>query len=247
MLKRKKTRIYDKVVLIYTFMVIGILIFASGLLYMVFFGAVDTIVRPYTISIPRKYYGEIVLSPSGGVRLSLRTVTEIHNISIRKGAIENITMFEIKNASFYIVSVKVYGRNINSSPVSLVVSLKRLDDDTYVGSTLFVNKSNYASGEMPLTSYLGEGRYLLELMSKEDMIINYIAIRGLRYENITNPILSITFNPQEFNHQTLYYIEKIDLKNLWISIAMITSGTIILIVSFMIFAWQLMKYKFYNV
>lgn len=246
MVKKRKTCPDSKIVLIYVVMVIGILMFIGGWLYMLFFGVIDVVTRSYTISIPRKYHGELVLSPSGGVRLNLGTVTEIYNTSIKKGVIENATIFEVKNTSFYIVSIKIRGENIDNTPVSLVVSLKNLDSNNYVGSAYFANKSKYALGEMPLTSYLGEGRYVLELMSNEDMTIDYLAVRGLRYENITSPILSITFSPQEFNQQTLYYIEKVDIRNLWISMFMIISGTITLIAAFMMYTLYIIRCKLYS-
>lgn len=246
MVKKRKTCRDSKIVLIYVVIVIGILMFIGGWLYMLFFGIIDMETRSYTISIPRKYYGELVLSPSGGVRLNLGTVAEIYNTSIKKGVIENATIFEVINTSFYMVFIKIRGENIDNTPVSLVASLKNLDSNSYVGSAYFANKSKYAIGEMPLTSYLGKGRYILELMSNEDMIIDYIAVRGLRYENVTSPILSITFSPQEFNQQTLYYIEKVDIRNLWVSMFMIISGTVTLIVSFMIYTWHIIWCKSYS-
>lgn len=199
--------------------------FIVGWLNIIYFGSIDIVKRSYAISIPKKYSGEVTLSPEGGQRLSLKPIAEARNVSIREGAQEDIISFST-NTSYIWATVKVKGKTVNKTFVDMIVYLNKVDG-TIVGGTRITNKSDIVNSEYILTlDSLDEGNYTLKILSNSHMIIEYIAVRGLCYEVLSNPSISIVFSPEEFYHHTLYYIERIDFRGLWISILFITTGLI---------------------
>lgn len=223
-----------KIIVIYLVILIGFIMFVVGWLNIVYFGGVDIVKRPYVISIPRKYFGEIILSPEGEQKLGLKLIAEAYNVSVREGAKEDVISFST-NTSYIWATIKVKGRTLNKNFVDMVVYLNRVDG-TVVGGTRITNKSDIIDSEYILTlGSLNEGNYTLEILSNSHMFIEYIALRGLRYEVLPGPVISIAFSPEEFYHHTLYYIDRIDFRGLWMSMAIITIGFITIAVALLLY------------
>lgn len=203
--------------------VVGFTMFIIGWLSIVYSEGIDVVKRSYVISIPRKYLGEVVLSPEGGQRLSLRPITEVYNVSIREGVRESVANFST-NTRYMWATIKIKGRALDKDFVDMVIYLSKANG-TIVGSTRIANRSSSVDAEYVLTAGpIDEGEYLLTIISNTDMHIDHISLRGLYYETSPNPSISIVLTPREFNHHTLYYIDKIDLKGLWISVSIIFIG-----------------------
>lgn len=222
-MKKKKICTSKKSAVQLLAMAVGFIMFIIGWLNIIYSEGIEVVKRSYVISIPRKYLGELVLSPEGGQRLSLRPITEVYNISIREGIQENVANFSI-NTRYLWATVKIKGRALDKNFVDMVIYLSKTNG-SIVGSTRITNRSSNIDAEYILTAGLvDEGEYVLTIVSNTNMHINYVSLRGLYYEASSSPSISIVFTPREFSHHTLYYIDRIDFKGLWISVSVIFMG-----------------------
>ncbi|MEM0490728.1 MAG: hypothetical protein QXH73_05900 [Ignisphaera sp.] len=233
-MSKKRYKQFSKVIVSYVVLAIGLIVFASGWIYMIVTGGVKIIERPYMISIPRKYFGEILLSPPGEQRLSIETILEVNNFTAKGGVLEDVKQFSINNRSYILTTIKIKGRTLDGSAISLTIQIYNADSGELVGSGNIMNKSSIVDGEYIVSTSLGSGKYLLKLLSNSNTHIEYLALRGIYYDQLTNPALSISFTPEEFYHHTLYYVERVDLRDLWISVAAIVSGLTFIQISLVI-------------
>ncbi|MEM1731464.1 MAG: hypothetical protein QXY26_10125, partial [Ignisphaera sp.] len=136
--------------------------------------------------------------------------------------------------SYILTTIKIKGRTLDGSAISLTIQAYNADSGELVGSGNIMNKSSIVDGEYIVSTSLESGKYLLKLLSNSDTYIEYLALRGIYYDQLTNPALSISFTPEEFYHHTLYYVERVDLRDLWISVAAIVSGLMFIQISLVI-------------
>lgn len=230
-----KKRYLDKKIMIFIILsTIGITTFVSGWLYIIITGGISIVEKPYTVSIPRKYRGELELLASGRERLSIESILNVSDFKLRGGIQEEVSTFSITNKSYVLATVKLRGKALNSSSISLLIQIYDAESNELVNSGNAVNRSNIIDGEYLLISSLEPGKYMLKILSNSDTLIDYLILRGIYYDHTKTPALSIMFTPEEFYHHTLYYVDKIDVKNLWISIALIISGIIIMQIALII-------------
>jgi len=232
MSKRRERYLKGKSIALFTIVTIGLVIIFAGGLYMISAG-VNVIKKGYVISIPNKYYGEIVLSPEGGQRLDTETILNISSISIEKGVTKSIARITI-NRTYIFVVARVEG-NASEAPINIVLYLSNMNG-TIVGGTQYVNKSSIINSENILVfSPLPQGSYELKILSNSDTFVRRIMVRGIYYKEITNPLLSVELRPEGFTQHTLYYIDSIDLRNLLISMFLMLLGFTMIILSLMIY------------
>lgn len=234
MSKRRDHSLKRRITFIYVFMIIGLILVLVGGFYLVFSSNVISIVKKeYLISIPRKYYGEIILSPEGGQRLVSETILEIHNVTIERGMLRTVASFNI-NKTYFFVTARVEGNSFNS-PINMVLYLSGVNG-TKIGGAQYINRTNVIESENILVfSQLPQGNYKLEILSNTDIFIKNIVLRGMYYKDIPYTIMSLELRPEEFQHHVLYYIDKIDFKGLWISIFIMMLGFTAIVISFMMY------------
>jgi len=234
MSKRRDYHLKRKVTLIYVLMIIGLILVLVGGFYLVLSSdAVNVVRKEYAISIPNRYYGEIILSPEGGQRLVSEAILEIHNITIERGMLRTIASFNT-NKTYLFVTARVIG-NSSDSPINMVLYLSDVNG-TKIGGAQYINRTNVIESENILVfSQLPQGNYKLEILSNTDMFIRSITLRGIYYKDIRYPIISLELRPEQFQHHELYYIDKIDFKGLWISIFIMMLGFTVIVTSFMIY------------
>jgi len=219
---------------IYVFMIIGLALILIGGLYIAFSpNVVDVIKKEYLVSIPRKYYGEIVLSPEGGQRLVSENILEIYNITIEGGILKTIANFNT-NKTYFFVTARVEGTS-SVSPINMVLYLSGVNG-TKVGGAQYINNSNAIESENILVfSQLPQGNYKLEVLSNTNIFVKRIVVRGMYYKDIPYTIMSLELRPEEFQHHMLYYIDRIDFRGLQIAMVTMLLGFAMIIIPLMIY------------
>jgi len=238
MSKRREHYLEGRSRVLFIIITIGLIIIFAGGLYMISAG-VNVIKKGYVISIPNKYYGEIVLSPEGGQRIDSETILNISSISIEKGITKSIASITT-NRTYMFILARVEG-NASEAPINIVLYLSNMNG-TVVGGTQYVNKSSIINSENILVfSPLPQGSYELKILSNSDTFVRRIVVRGIYYKEITNPLLSVELRPEGFTHHTLYYIDSIDLRNLLISMFLMLLGFTMIVLSLTIYMITIVK------
>jgi hypothetical protein len=96
-----------------------------------------------------------------------------------------------------------------------------------------VSCGNAITSEYIVAVGLGRDEYTLGVLSNNDMVIEKGVLRGFYYNKTYSSGLSIKISPKEFNHYTIYHVEGVDIKDLWISMTMVVTRLILLLTLFL--------------
>lgn len=223
---------YGKLILMYITILIGLIIFLGGCIYLLRTSGIKLINEPYAISIPRRFYGEVVLAPSSGYNVQLKTLAELKDVNIRGGILSDVVALNINDA-YSIITLRVHGYTVENSQISIAFYLYD-NNGSLIGAIGVTNNSNIINGEYILSFGLSNGHYVLKTLSNSNIILNYLSLRGVYYNQTTQGI-SIRFTPEEFNHYTIYYVKGIDVTDLWISISMMLIGLVVIVIALLLY------------